>query len=38
MLDILLQWRDQDPYLATRSRLKRYLEDSSMNEAAALLR
>jgi hypothetical protein len=38
MLEILLQWRDQDPYLATKARLKRYLDDSSMTDASAYLR
>lgn len=37
LLDILTQWRDQDPYLATRSRLRRYLDDSNMTEASSLL-
>ena len=31
---LLREWRDQDPYLATASRLKRYLEDCGMIDAA----
>lgn len=38
MLEILMQWRDQDPYLATKSRLKRYLDDTNMADASAYLR
>ncbi len=38
MLDILITWRDQDPFLATKNKLRRYLEDTSMMDAAALLR
>lgn len=37
MLDILTQWRDQDPYLATKNRLRRYLDDSNMKDAASIL-
>lgn len=36
IVDLLVQWRDQDPYLATKARLRTYLEDSNMNEAAML--
>ncbi|CAF0728665.1 unnamed protein product [Brachionus calyciflorus] len=35
---ILLDWRDQDPYLATKDRLKGYLVDSRMPDVAALLK
>ncbi len=38
MFEILLTWRDQDPFLATKNKLRRYLEDTSMSDAAALLR
>lgn len=38
MIDILFTWRDQDPFMATKSRLKRYLEDSNMMDAACLLK
>jgi hypothetical protein len=38
MLDVLITWRDQDPFLATKNKLRRYLEDTSMMDAAALLR
>lgn len=35
---IMLDWRDQDPKLATKNRLRGYLEELRMNEAAALIR
>ncbi len=38
MLEILMQWRDQDPFLATKARLKRYLDDSNMIDASAYLK
>lgn len=37
VLELLKQWRDQDPYLATPSRLKRYLEECGMIDAAIVL-
>ena len=33
-----MEWRDQDPTTATKARLKRYLDDSNMNDASSLLR
>lgn len=38
MSDILFTWRDQDPFLNNKSRLRRYLEDSSMMDAATFCR
>lgn len=38
MVEILMEWRDQDPTTATKARLKRYLDDSNMNDASSLLR
>lgn len=37
MADILFTWRDQDPYMATKPRLRRYLEDSNMMDASSLI-
>jgi hypothetical protein len=37
IVDLLRQWRDQDPYLSTRYRLKRYLEECGLIDAAIIL-
>jgi hypothetical protein len=37
VLELLKQWRDQDPFTATSSRLKRYLEECGMVDAALVL-
>ena len=35
--ELLKQWRDVDPQLATPNRLKRYLEDLNMLDASIVL-
>lgn len=37
MADILFTWRDQDPYINSKNRLRRYLEDSNMMDASSLI-
>ena len=37
VVELLKQWRDQDPFMATPSRLKRYLEECGMIDAALVL-
>lgn len=37
VFELLKQWRDQDPFMATPSRLKRNLEECGMIDAALVL-
>ena len=37
IVEMLKQWRDVDPQLATPNRLKRYLEDCNMLDASIVL-
>lgn len=34
----MLDWRDDNPNLETKNKLREYLEDLRMNDAAVLLR
>lgn len=37
LLDMLMDWRDQDPHIATKARLRRYLDSAKMTEASKVL-